>query len=42
MLEQWKSVRSPSPEEEGSVETVPDELIAVLIPCPPAPHAGRR
>ena len=37
VLEQGKSVRSPSPEEEGTAETTCDELTAAPMPHPPAP-----
>jgi len=37
MLEQGKSVRSLSPEEEAAAETMCDELTVTPIPCPPAP-----
>jgi len=42
MLEPWKSVRSPPPEEEGSAETKCDELTVTPITRPPAPLRGRR
>jgi len=42
MLEQRKSVRSSPPEEEGAAETTYDELTTTFIPCPPAPHRGRK
>ncbi|CAM9967432.1 unnamed protein product, partial [Bubo scandiacus] len=35
-LEQGKSVRSPSPEEEGATETMCDELTTTPIPHTPA------
>jgi len=41
-LEQGKSVRSPSPEEEGAAETTCDELTITPIPRPPALLGGRR
>jgi len=43
MLELGKSVRSPSPEEEGAVETMCDELTVTPIPRPPVQLGeGRR
>jgi len=42
MLEQGKSVRSPSPEEEGVAETKCGKLTITLIPRPPALLGGRR
>jgi len=42
MQEQGKSVRSPSPEEEGASETTCDELTITPIPCPPVPLRGGR
>ncbi|PKU42182.1 hypothetical protein llap_7510 [Limosa lapponica baueri] len=41
-LEQGKSVKNLSPEEEGAAETACDELIAAPIPCPPVLAGGRR
>lgn len=41
MLEQGKSVRRPSREEEGEAATMCDELTAAPIPCPPVPQGGR-
>jgi len=35
MLEKRKSVRSPPPEEEGTAETMCDELTVTPIPHPP-------
>lgn len=40
MLEQEKSVRSPSPEEERAEETTCDKLTATPILHPPAPLQG--
>ena len=42
MLEQGQNVRSPPPEEEGTAETMCDELTATPIPHPPVPLGGRR
>ena len=42
MLEQGRSVRSPSPEKEGAAETMCGELSATTIPCPPTPLWQRR
>jgi len=41
MLEQGKSVRSPPFEEEGTAETMCDELTVTPIPHPPALFGGR-
>lgn len=41
-LEQGKSMRSPSPEEEGAEAKVCDELIITLVPHPPAPLRKQR
>jgi len=42
MLEQWKSVWSLPPEEEGATETMCDELTITPIPQPLALLRGRR
>lgn len=36
MLEQWNSVRTPLPDEEGASETTCDELAATPTPHSPA------
>jgi len=42
MLEQGRSVRSPTLEEEGVAETTCDELTATTVLCPLAPLVWSR